>query len=84
MDFAWLEAGLKRLGFRLVLCTRLEDTFEAAREERLKVSGNPRQYDDLGPIIERQAITRELAQASLLPYLELNVSRLKTRVVTKR
>lgn len=84
VDFAWLEAGLVRLGFRLVLCTRPEDTFKAAREERLKVSGNPRQYDDLGSIIERQAIIRELAQASLLPCLELDVSRLSPSEAAKQ
>ena len=34
------------LDFHVVLCTR-RDAFNAAREERLIVSGNPLQYDDL-------------------------------------
>ena len=46
-DFGWLEERPLPLGFRLVLCTRAPGSFEAARERRLKVSGNARQYDDL-------------------------------------
>src|SRR4030042_6763677 len=45
-DFGWLEERLKALGFRLVFCTRTPDSFEQARAERIKVSGNPSQYDD--------------------------------------
>src|SRR5688500_2130237 len=46
-DFRWLEERLALLGFHLVLCTRSPASFAAARAERLKVSGNPAQYDDL-------------------------------------
>jgi len=73
-DFRWLEDGLIELGFRLVFCTRTPDSFAAARAERLKVSGNPRQYDDLGIFFEEQELIRRLVQASALPVLELDVS----------
>lgn len=73
-DFGWLEARLRPLGFRLILCTRRPESFDAAREERLRVSGNPRQYDDLGPFIREQDRYRALVAASALPHLELDVS----------
>ena len=75
-DFGWLEERLLPLNFRLVLCLRRPETFEAARAERLKVSGNPRQYDDLEPFLREQALFRELAAASRLPVLEIDVSEL--------
>lgn len=74
LDFSWLEERLKALNFRLVLCIRNPETFEAARRERLKVSGNPRQYDDLSEIIARQRAFQRLAAASLLPVFELDVT----------
>ena len=74
LDFAWLEERLVELGFRLVLCMRRPETFEAAREERLRVSGNPRQYDDLSVFIEEQRVFRELVERSCLTALEIDVS----------
>lgn len=53
-DFRWLEERLNALGFRLVFCTRTPQSFEAARTERLKVSGNPKQYDDLSLFLKEQ------------------------------
>ena len=73
-DFGWLEARLRPLGFRIVLCTRREGTFAAARAERLKVSGKPDQYDDLAVFVREQALLRQLAASSILPVLELDVS----------
>jgi len=73
-DFTWLEERLLALNFRLVFCTRSEDSFKVAREERLKVSGNPTQYDDLGKFIEEQAYMRELVAASRLSSVEVDVS----------
>jgi hypothetical protein len=73
-DFGWLEARLRPLGFRIVLCTRRDETFEAARRERLAVTGQPHQYDDLGVFVGEQALLRELAATSTLPVLELDVS----------
>ena len=73
-DFGWLEERLRPLGFRIVLCTRRDETFEAARAERLPVSGNPAQYDDLSVFIAEQAELRRLAAASTLPVRELDVS----------
>jgi hypothetical protein len=73
-DFRWLEERLHALGFHMVLCTRTPESFEEAREERLKVSGNPSQYSDLTPFIREQELMRELFRTSLLPTLELDVS----------
>jgi hypothetical protein len=73
-DFRWLEERLLPLGFRLVLCTRSPESFTRAREERLKVSGNPRQYDNLEPFIAEQEDMRFEVGRSLLPSLEIDVS----------
>ncbi|MFY9820068.1 MAG: hypothetical protein WAM82_01720 [Thermoanaerobaculia bacterium] len=73
-DFRWLEERLLPLGFRIVFCTRSPDSFAAAREERLKVSGNPGQYDDLAPFIAEQELMRRLVAESLLPNCTLDIS----------
>ena len=73
-NFAWLEERLKPLGFRLVFCVRSPESFEAARGERLKVSGKPSQYDDLNQFIEEQEQLRELIAASTLPSFTIDVS----------
>jgi hypothetical protein len=56
-DFAWLEGRLLPLGFRLVFLNRSPESFASAREERIKVSGNPRQYDDLARFVEGRVIS---------------------------
>ena len=73
-DFRWLEERLAALGFHLVFCTRTPESFKAARAERLKVSGNPAQYDDLQAFIGEQDLLRRLVGHSILPTLELDVS----------
>ena len=73
-DFNWLEEGLKNLGFHLVFCTRTAASFFKAREERLKVSGNPKQYDDIHIFIEEQTLMKSLISRSVLPVLEVDVS----------
>ena len=73
-DFSWLEGGLKDLGFHLIFCTRTNESFFKAREERLKVSGNPKQYDSLNSFIEQQQLMRSLISRSVLPVLEVDVS----------
>jgi hypothetical protein len=73
-DFRWLEQRLVPLGFRLVFLNRSPESFAAAREERLKVSGNPRQYDDLGRFVEEQTLMKRLVGESALPRLELDIS----------
>jgi len=73
-DFRWLEERLLPLNFRIVFCTRSTESFEAAREERLKVSGNPSQYSDLSPFIRQQELMRELITRSILPCMTLDVS----------
>ena len=73
-DFHWLEERLAPLGFHIVLLTRTPESFEAARTERLKVSGNPSQYDNLNIFIEEQELMRRLVRESMLPVLELDMS----------
>ncbi|MGD8738386.1 MAG: hypothetical protein PVJ85_16685 [Anaerolineae bacterium] len=73
-DFTWLEDGLCRLGFHLIFCRRTPESFAAARAERLKVSGNPGQYDNLHRFIEEQQLMQRLVSESILPSLELDVS----------
>jgi hypothetical protein len=73
-DFTWLEDRLIPLGFRLVFCTRSAESFESARAERLKVSGNPRQYADLKVFVIEQVIMNELVAASRLPRVEVDIS----------
>jgi hypothetical protein len=73
-DFRWLEDRLLPLGFHLVLCTRTPGSFLAAREERLKVSGKPSQYDNVNIFIEEQERFRHLVAESILPSREVDVS----------
>ena len=73
-DFRWLEERLLPLNFRLVFLHRTPDSFAAARQERLKVSGKPDQYDDLSLFIREQELMQRLVGESLLPRLELDIS----------
>jgi len=73
-DFRWLEERLQPLNFRLVLLTRSPESFAAARAERLKVSGNPSQYDDLNLFVEEQVLIRKLFADSTLPKIEIDIS----------
>ena len=73
-DFGWLEERLLPLGFHVVLCTRRAETFEAARVERLTVSGRPDQYDDLSIFVREQDLLRSLAGRSRLPVIELDMT----------
>lgn len=73
-DFKWLEDRLLPLGFRMIFCTRSAESFEAAKKERLKVSGNPSQYDDLKIFVEEQKLLEKLVSASRLPVLRVDLS----------
>lgn len=73
-DFTWLEERLLPLNFRLIFCTRSPESFAAAREERLKVSGNPKQYDDLELFKREQEVLEDLVSRSLLPVFRLDIS----------
>jgi thymidylate kinase len=73
-DFRWMEERLKAIGFRIVFCTRSENSFSAARNARLKISGNPAQYDDLHIFINEQRILQELINESILPVLTVDIS----------
>jgi hypothetical protein len=64
-DFKWLEDRLRPIGFRLVFCTRTPESFAAARAERLKVSGNPSQYDNLQLFLDEQELLRMYRQNAL-------------------
>jgi hypothetical protein len=83
-DFVWLEQRLAALGFRLILCTRTDVSFATARTERMKVSGNPSQYDDLHIFIQEQKLLRQYASASLLPFLEIDISDNNIQLATER
>jgi len=83
-SFRWLEQRLMPLGFHLVLVTRTPESFAAARLERLKVSGNPAQYDDMQAFITEQELMRRLAAESILPVLELDISDNNVFVATGR
>lgn len=73
-DFSWLENRLASLGFCIVLCTRPESSFESARAARLKVSGNPRQYDNLQAFIREQDEFKKAVDRSVLPHFELDIT----------
>jgi hypothetical protein len=73
-DFHWLEERLLPLNFRLVFLNRTPDSFAAAREERLKVSGKPDQYDDLEIFVREQDLIKRLVGESILPKFELDIS----------
>jgi hypothetical protein len=73
-DFSWLEEGLLPLNFRLIFCTRSPDSFAAAREQRLKVSGNPSQYDDLDRFKREQEVLEDLVAKSILPIYRVDIS----------
>jgi hypothetical protein len=73
-NFVWLEQRLKALGFRVVFMNRTPESFAAAREERLKVSGNPKQYDDLSNFVAEQELMKRLIGESMLPRLEVDIS----------
>jgi hypothetical protein len=73
-DFRWIEERLLPLNFRLVFLNRTPDSFAAARQERLKVSGKPDQYDDLSVFVREQELMQWLAGESILPRLELDIS----------
>jgi hypothetical protein len=73
-DFRWLEERLLPLRFAIVSCQRSPESFAAAREERLKVSGNPGQYDDLEAFIREQEAFGEALQNSILPRMTVDVS----------
>lgn len=73
-DFAWLEERLLALRFCIVFCKMEEAAFLRAREERLKVSGNPSQYDDIGVFVEEQKMFAVAVKNSKLPHLDVDVS----------
>ncbi len=48
--------------------------FSNQREERLKVSGKPDQYNDLNRFVEEQTLIRRLVDESALSKLEVDIS----------
>jgi hypothetical protein len=74
IDLDHVDEALAELGFCLVHCVRRPDTFAAAREERLLVSGNPSQYDDLDVFVREQEAMSAAVAASRLPSLVVDVT----------
>ncbi|MBP9924010.1 MAG: hypothetical protein KBF92_09280 [Bacteroidia bacterium] len=74
-QFDWLEDRLAALNFHLVLCIRPIETFEEARQERLKYSESPSNYDNLQKFIDEQELMRKLIKESKLKTLEIDVSK---------
>jgi hypothetical protein len=74
IDFGWLEDRLVPLGFRIILVVRSEESFENARQERLRVSGKPSQYDDLEIFKREQILMRRLVEESRLPKTTIDIS----------
>lgn len=74
LDFADLEDRLKAIGFGIVYLRRTPESFAAARQMRLVVSGNPGQYDDLEVFVREQAVFEKLIQNTRLPVLALDIS----------
>lgn len=62
------------LGFRLVFLNRSPESFTAARAERLKISGNPLQYDDLEKFVREQNLMTRLVGESMLPNITIDIS----------
>jgi hypothetical protein len=83
-NFKWLEEKLFPLGFRLIFCTRTPESFEAARNERLKVSGKPSQYDNLQLFVDEQNLIKTLVGKSLLPTLTVDISDNNVPAVVER
>ncbi|MCE1188098.1 MAG: hypothetical protein LWX56_03070 [Ignavibacteria bacterium] len=73
-NFEWLEEKLAALDFRVIFCIRSEDSFHEAREQRLKVSGNPGQYDNLHIFLDEQKLLHELVSKSKLKSYIVDVS----------
>ena len=73
-DLDWLEEGLRELGFRLVFLHRNPDSFAEARAERLKVSGNPVQYDDLDRFVMEQQVMYRLFEHSSLEKITIDIT----------
>lgn len=73
-DLSWIDERLAALNFRLVFLTRSADSFAAARARRLKVSGNPGQYDHLDAFVREQELMRRLVGESRLEKIEIDVS----------
>lgn len=83
-DFSWLDGRMAGLGFRLVFLNRSPGSFAAARAERLKVSGNPKQYDDLDLFVrEQEEFERALAETTL-PTLRLDMSEMDVAAAADR
>lgn len=73
-DFHWLEEKLKACGFHLIFITRSADSFAAAREKRLAISGNPKQYDHLHLFQQEQELLEKLVNESILPVFRVDIS----------
>ncbi len=72
--FPDLEERLAAIGFVLVFLFRSPESFAEARAERLKVSGNPAQYDDLDVFVREQQIFETVLAETRLPLLRIDIT----------
>jgi len=61
-------------GTRLIFCHRSSESFEFVRQERLKISGNPSQYDNLEFFVREQTLMEELVNKSKLSIFKVDTS----------
>jgi hypothetical protein len=54
--------GLKELGFQLIFLTRSAESFYLAWAERVKVCGNPSQYNDLQVFVHAQEVMETIVE----------------------
>jgi hypothetical protein len=73
-DFGAIEGRLAAIGFVLVFLYRSPESFADARAERLKVSGNPAQYDDLSVFVREQEAFQDILADTRLPLLRVDIS----------
>lgn len=74
-DFRWLEERLRPQGFRVILCTRSEDSLAA-------VAGHT--GHDVEALLAEQEDFRRAAEDSMLPCLEVDVSHGDVSAVAER
>ena len=66
--------GPRKYRYHSPLISAEDKSFEQARAERLKVSGNPGQYDDLERFMIEQKQFVQLTGESNLPILKVDIS----------
>ena len=73
-DFDWLEERLKPLCFHQVLVTQTPEAIHAAIRVRATSSAPSARLADFESVVREQQLLRQIAAASTLPTVELEVS----------